>query len=192
VVLSLLGAYLTQAGRAGEAARLLAAEAARPSAGVEVLVTYGLALAKLGRGEAALAALDKAREVEPRNAMIFVDVGTVRLMAGDATGAKEAFETALLRNPAIARAHSSLGFMAAEAGRTEEALKHWREALELDPRECAALFALGQRLDGKGRDEGRPYFELFAARAPTALFSREIAQAGSRLAHPTEPPPPAR
>jgi arylsulfatase A-like enzyme/tetratricopeptide (TPR) repeat protein len=192
VVLSLLGAYLTQAGRAGEAARLLAAEAARPSAGVEVLVTYGLALAKLGRGEAALAALDKAREVEPRNAMIFVDVGTVLLMAGDATGAKEAFETALLRNPAIARAHSSLGFMAAEAGRTEEALKHWREALELDPRECAALFALGQRLDGKGRDEGRPYFELFAARAPTALFSREIAQAGSRLAHPTEPPPPAR
>jgi Flp pilus assembly protein TadD len=173
-VASLLGAYLTQAGNAPEAVGLLERYALRPAPDVEVLTTLSLALAKLRRAPEALATLARAREREPRNAMILVNVGTVRLMAGDERGAREAFEAALALNPGVARAHSSLGFLDGRNGLVDEALTHWRKALALDPRECEALRALGEFLLRRGRSaEARAYFELFVASAPDGARDAE-------------------
>ena len=115
--LSLLGAYLTQAGRAGEAVALLSGPAQRPEPDPEVLRSLALALGRLGRGKEAVATLARAREVDPQNVQLLVDLGTIRLMAGEAGPAREAFEAALAQNPGVARAHSSLGFMDAQIGR---------------------------------------------------------------------------
>jgi Tfp pilus assembly protein PilF len=107
--------------------------------------------------------------VEPRNATILVHVGTVHLMAGDRQRAREAFEAALAASPDSARAHSSLGFLDAEDGRSTEALEHWRRALALDPRERDALLALGELLRRRGRPaEARIYLELLARSAAGA------------------------
>ena len=62
---------------------LLEAPARAADPDVEILTTRGLALAKAGRFEEALASLARAREVSPKSAMVLVHEGTVRLMAGD-------------------------------------------------------------------------------------------------------------
>jgi choline-sulfatase len=173
-VASLLGGYLTQAGRPREAADLLEPYAARPDPDVQVLVARALALARLRQPQAALATLARAREVDPSNAMILVDVGTVHLMAEAREPARKAFEDALALNPRVARAHSSLGAMAAEEGRAEAAAAHWKAAVAADPREHDKILALGLGLWRQGRPEGRPYLEFFVTSAPPAVYARQI------------------
>ena len=170
--LSLLGAYLTQAGRAGKAVALLSGPAQRPEPDPEVLRSLALALGRLGRGKEAIATLTRARAVDPQNVQLLVDLGTVRLMANEAGPAREAFEAALAQNPDVARAHSSLGFIDAQAGDAGPALGHLRKALALDPRECETLLALTSlTFRRRGAVAARPYLELFvesAARTPCA------------------------
>jgi tetratricopeptide (TPR) repeat protein len=114
---------------------------------------------------------------------VLVEIGTVHLMARDEGRAREAFEAALVLNPGVARAHSSLGFMAAESGRREEALEHLRAAVRLDPREHEKLLALGVLLWRRsGSAAARPFLELFVASAPEVLYAREIERVRSRLA----------
>jgi tetratricopeptide (TPR) repeat protein len=187
-IASLRGAYLTQAGKAREAVDLLEPYARHANPDVEVLTTLGLALAKLGRAPEALAVLAKAREMEPRNAMVLVHAGTVHLMARDEKRAREAFEAALALNPSVARAHSSLGFLAAEHGRLDEALDHWRKAVALDPRECDGLLALGELLWRRGRpEEARVYLELFVASAPAGPPTRDVERVRRWLAGTASP-----
>ena len=188
VVAALRGAYLTQAGKAREAVDLLEPYAQHADPDVEVLTTLGLALAKLGRAPQALAVLAKAREMEPRNGTILVHLGTVQLMARDEKRAREAFEAALALNPGVARAHSSLGFLAAEHGRPDEALEHWKKAIALDPRECDGLLALGELLWSRGRpEEARVYLELFVASAPAGPPARDVARVRRWLAGTASP-----
>jgi arylsulfatase A-like enzyme/Flp pilus assembly protein TadD len=170
--LSLLGAYLTQAGRPAEAVRLLSDPARSSDPDPEVLRSLALALGRLHRGKEAVAILDRAREIDPQNVQLLVDLGTVRLMEGEVGPAREAFEAALSENPRVARAESSLGFIDAQAGRVEPALEHMKKALALDPRECGTLLALASLASHQGGTVAtRPYLELFvesAARTPCA------------------------
>ena len=142
---------------------------------MDVLVTRGLALAKMGRSQEALAELARAREQAPSNAMVLVDAGTVHLIAGEPDKARQAFEAALAIDPDVARAHSSLAFLAAESGRPREALERFQKAVALDPREHERLLALGLLLWQRGRAaEARPYLDLFVASAPPARYARAI------------------
>jgi choline-sulfatase len=176
--LSLLGAYLTEAGRAPEAADLLEAHASRADAALEVLTTRALALARSGRPGDALATLAAARERDPSNAMIVVETATVHLMAGDRDRARQAFREALAINPGVARAHSSLGVLSVEDGRTEQAIEHWKAATSLDAREHEKILAIGIALDRAGRTaEARACFEFFVNAAPPARYRRELERA---------------
>ncbi len=175
VALSLLGGYLTQAGRAREAVAVLEPRAKSLRADVDVRISLALALAKLSRFGESLGVLEKASAAEPHNGMVWVNSGTVHLMKGDRGRAREAFERALSVNPDTARALSSLAFMAAEEGRAEAALDHFRKALGLDSRESEKLLALGLGLRGAGRRAAaRPFLELYVAAAPPSLYAREI------------------
>ena len=165
--LSLLGAYLTQAGRPGEAVALLSGPARWPDPDPEVLRSLALALGRLGRGKEAVATLVRAREIDPQNVQLLVDLGTVHVMAGEAGPAREAFQAALAQNPDVARAHSSLGFIDAQAGLAGPALEHLKRALALDPRECETLLALASLASRQGgATAARPYLELFVELAP--------------------------
>jgi arylsulfatase A-like enzyme/Tfp pilus assembly protein PilF len=180
---ALLGGYLTQAGRPQEATGLLEPYARQPEPDVDVLVAHALALASLGRSQDALASLARARQIVPANAMLLVDVGTVRLMGGDRKAAREAFEAALKKDPNVARAWSSLGVLAAEDGRAEEATERLKQAIALDPRECDKLLAIASLLSRRGRAaEARGYLELFLASAPASLYSHELERARATLA----------
>jgi Tfp pilus assembly protein PilF len=104
-------------------------------------------------------------------------------MARDPGRARESFEAALTLNPGVARAQSSLAFMAAESGHGAEALERFGKAIALDPRENEKLLALGLLLWQRGRRaEARPYLELFAASAPPARYAREVERVRALLA----------
>jgi arylsulfatase A-like enzyme/Flp pilus assembly protein TadD len=173
---SLLGAYLGEAGRAREAAAWLEPVAREDDADPQVLVAYGLALAKLGRHEEAVTTFDRAVAADPLNARLLVERGTAHMMAGRSGPARADFDAAIANNPAAARAHTSLGVLAVEGGTASEAVAHWRRAVALDPREHRTLFALGMFHWRAGRrDAARAYLDFFAASAPPERYARELA-----------------
>jgi tetratricopeptide (TPR) repeat protein len=179
---AVLAQYLTDAGRAAEAVALLAPYARSADPGLDVLVAQGVALARLGRLSAAAEALERARAADPTNAMARVDLGTVRLLAGQDAQARAAFEEAVALDPGLALAHHSLGLLAAKSGDEEAALSHWRAALARDPNLVDALFRLGSALARRGQaEEARPYLEQFIARAPRELYTKQIAGATAWL-----------
>jgi arylsulfatase A-like enzyme/Tfp pilus assembly protein PilF len=173
---SLHAVYLTEAGHPREALRLLGphAKAARPD--VDVLNALGVAQARAGERDAALATFARARELYPAKAMPLVNAGTVYLMAGDRVRARQAFEAALELDDRVARAHNSLGVIAAEEGRTAEAISRWQRAVALDPGDYQTLFNLGKTLRDAGRPEARRYLEAYLRLAPAGLEARDIAR----------------
>ena len=174
---SLYAVYLTEAGRAREAAEVLAPYMTAVQPDLDVLTARGMALASLGRREEALQTFARARAADPSNTRVLVNIGTVYLMAGDAPHARQAFEAALDIDPDVARAHNSLGVIAAREGRTAEAIERWRRAAALDPRDYQTLFNLGVTLRKAGREaEARPYLEAYLKAAPPALEARDIAR----------------
>jgi len=180
---ALLGVYLDEAGHPREAADILEpyAKAAHPD--LDVLTARGMALSALGRRQEALASFAAAREVDPSNAMVLVNIGTVHLMDGDAQGARASFEEALRIDPGLARAHNSLGVLAAREGRLDEAVERWTRAAALDPSDYQTLFNLGSTLRRLGRGEdARPYLEAYLREAPAAGEARDIARVRAWLA----------
>ena len=180
--LSLLGAYLTEAGRPAEAVTLLARHAKQPEADLDVVTAYGMALATAGQRREAQSVFARARAEHPTSAMVLVNVGTVLLMDGDVGGARAAFEAALDIDPDVARAHNSLGVIAAREGRLPEAIERWKRAAALNPEDYQTLFNLGSVLWRSGRGaEARPYLEAYVRMAPAALEARDIARVRALL-----------
>jgi arylsulfatase A-like enzyme/Flp pilus assembly protein TadD len=180
---SLHAVYLTEAGRPREAIAFLEPYARNVAPDLDVLTALGMAQARAGRRDEALAAFARARLLDPSNAMVLVNVGTVHLMAGDRVRARQAFEAALDLDEGLARPHNSLGVIAAEEGRLPEAIARWRRAAELDPRDYQTLFNLGTTLRRTGREaEARPYLEAYLRAAPLALEARDIARVRAWLA----------
>ena len=83
--------------------------------------------------------------------MVRVNAGTVHLMAGErSAGRARRSKAALAIDPDVARAHNSLGVIAAREGRMPDAIEHWKRAAALDPRDYQTLFNLGSTLRGRG------------------------------------------
>ena len=77
----------------------------------------------------------------------------------------------------MARAHNSLGVIAAREGRYDEAIGHWRQAVALDPRDFQTLYNLGTLLVKLGRpQEARPYFDAYVRSAPPTVESADLAR----------------
>ena len=148
---AMLGAYLTQAGRPGEAVKLLEPFARRENADIEVLTSRAIALAKLRRFDEALATLARASSEDPSNGRLLLEVGTIHLMAGQRDRARDAWNSALALNPNLARAHTSLGILSLEDRHPAEAVEHWKAASALDPREYMTILGIGLSLAKAGQ-----------------------------------------
>ena len=180
---ALLGTYLTERGAAAEAVAVMTPDASADGADLQLLVALALAQARAGRHADAVATLERARAADPSSAMLLVDLGTVRLMANDVDAARRDFEAAIAANPELARAHSSLAAVNAEAGRTHDAIAGWREATRLDPAEYPRIFALGMSLARAGRNgPAAACLGFFAETAPPGLYGKQIAAARAWLA----------
>ena len=180
--LSLLAAYLTEAGRAQEAVDLLEPYAKAAALDYDVVTALGLARAAVGKTALAREAFEIAKQLDPGNPMSFVNLGTLALMTGDRINARGALTSALSMDPSIAKAHNTLGVMAAQEGRFDEAIAHWRKAAELNPRDYQTLFNLGKTLDKLGRAaEAEVFYRQYLEAAPLALEIRDIERVRARL-----------
>jgi len=180
---AILGGYLNEQGEDGKAIQLLEPYSRRPEPDIDILMALGAALAQAGRPQDALAAFERARQVDPSNAMTLVNVATVHLAARDYARARESLDAALELNPRVARAHNALGVIAAETGHPDEAIERWKTAVDLEPREYDTLYNLGLLLRRAGRAaEARPYLERFVREAPPAQYAADIAKTRGWLA----------
>ena len=185
---ALLGSYLVEAGRPDEAVGLLQPFVASEDADPQALEASALGLARLGRYDEAVRTLDRALLSDPTSGGLLVHLGTVQLMAGRRDQARASFERAVSLNPVLARAHSSLGALAAENGETSAALEHWRTAAALDAGEFRTVLAVAIGLIRRGREkEGRAYLEFFAASAPESRYAADVKRARAYLARPEQP-----
>lgn len=65
--------------------------------------------------------------------------------------------------------------IALQTGRREDAIAHWKRAVDLDRTNYDALFNLATELVNAGRmPEARPYLERFVRTAPRAIYGRDI------------------
>lgn len=101
----------------------------------------------------------------PRQAALFVLSGRVLLFQGYPDHAPRRFEAAAARAPGTALTHTALGDLHRSAGRTEEALSEYRDALEDSRSRPDTFIGLGQIAETSGvATEAREWYET-AARA---------------------------
>ncbi|MBI2885456.1 MAG: tetratricopeptide repeat protein [Candidatus Omnitrophica bacterium] len=79
----------------------------------------------------ALAAYQKAAELDPGYAAARVDVGVMLEQMGRLEDAQGAYESALLVDPRCREAHSNLANLHERLGQTEQAVAHWRQRYAL-------------------------------------------------------------
>lgn len=108
----------------------------------------------------ALAQFDTAREFDPDSPMIFAAQSTAYLQKYTATKdeqwltkAREAAENARRLNPDSAGVLLALGSVEREDGRPEEALAHYRRALELEPGRSETWHRIGMTYLKLGKDQ---------------------------------------
>ena len=177
-----LGRLLNDLGRPKEAESVLAPRMLAADVDLDILMTYGIALAQTGRKKEALAALQRARQADPSNALAAYSIGTAYLLFGDRESARQELEAAVALDPAMARAQGALGVIAATDGRRDEAVRRWTRALEVDPRDPDTLLNLGTLLWREGRrDEARAYFSRFLAEAPEEQYAGDRARVLAQL-----------
>jgi arylsulfatase A-like enzyme/tetratricopeptide (TPR) repeat protein len=185
---ALLGAYLNESGRAQETLDRLGVYAEAREPDVDVLFAVGAAQAQVGRRAEALSTFERARAIDPSNAMALVNIATVHMMAKDDAAARAALEKALRLEPNLSRAHNSLGVLEAQSGHVEAAIALFKKTLELNPAEYDTLFNLGVLLARQGREsEARGFFQDFTRRAPPPLYGRDLAWVRRWLATPETP-----
>jgi tetratricopeptide (TPR) repeat protein len=159
-----------QAGRMSEAEaglhRILAADSANHSAlsdrrapvsqadYAEAFKNLGVALAGLGKWDAALTTFRKALEINPDYADGHICVGNVYMAKGREEEAVACFQKALALNPDSAFAHNNLGTVMQRREKLEEARAYFEKALALNPGFADAHNNLGNVFHALGELNG--------------------------------------
>lgn len=101
-----------------------------------------------GRGEFQQASdlLTEALELNPRNGNLWVSLGVCRLQSGNLDGAIAGFAKAVELLPERGPFRGQLARMLEKAGRLDEAEKHFRELLKIEPRNPVVHFWLAEFL----------------------------------------------
>ncbi|HVB38096.1 MAG TPA: tetratricopeptide repeat protein, partial [Vicinamibacterales bacterium] len=146
----------------------------RPDA-VDALNALGIAEARLGRVNDAMATFQKVLTLDPADDMAMENIGSVYLAGNDLVHAEEAFKNALQANPKSSTAHSGLGVVQLKNGDTAEAVANWRQAIALNPTNYDALYNLAAELVREGNvAAARPVVEQFVRTAPPSLYADDI------------------
>jgi tetratricopeptide (TPR) repeat protein len=106
----------------------------------------------LGRPEDALAAYQRAIELDPKDATPHNGLGNVYADLGRTDEAIAAYQRAIELDPKLATPHNGLGNVYRALGRTDEAIAEFQRAIELDPKNAVSLASLAGCCRKLGRE----------------------------------------
>src|SRR5439155_701815 len=109
----------------------------------------------MSRGELAAARryFERARQLAPRSAFVYMNLCMLEAREGHLEEALHAASEAVRLRPDFSPSYLLLGNVLAKSGRTEEAAAAYRRAAALDPRDRAAPQALARLASGADQDE---------------------------------------
>ena len=119
--------------------------------------------------------LESTLEFAPNSARVHANLGRVYLAAGDVARAKVALARALELEPDHVRAydaHLQLGLIAQQEGHYEDAMRHYRRAIDLNARPAGAYVNLASALQELGRvEEARRALEAALVADPSLAIA---------------------
>jgi superkiller protein 3 len=124
-----------------EASRAL--DLARSTADVDTVLAVASGFRQAGEMEKALALLDRAVELAPKQAPALLNRGAVRQEMGRLAEAAADYEAASALDPALPEARFNLGVLAEERSQYVAALNHYAAALKANPGMACALNNVG-------------------------------------------------
>ena len=141
-----LGFYLHAAGLYDEAADVMGQVVTEQAGNAEAWNQLSLIHRDRNLLDDAEAALERALELDPTYAELYVNRADLLLRRGNTSGAAGALEQALQYDPTNSDAHNMRGAIAYADGRLDEAFEHWRTAIAHNPEDFAAMRNLGIEL----------------------------------------------
>ena len=111
-----------------------------------VLRRIGVALLALGRAGDALTPLERAKELDPADAVVCSLLGQLAAQQGNLHGAIQHYSHAVALEPENGHHHLRLGLALLQSGEVEAALDHLGRATELEPARAIAWTGLSQGL----------------------------------------------
>jgi Flp pilus assembly protein TadD len=155
--------------QAESAAACYARARALDAAAFEWSYLDGVVQARLGRQEAAVAALGEATRLRPQSVPARLKLAEALLAAGDLESSAALLQAILAEEPRTPQAHYGLGRVEAARGRMAAAAEHYQEATRLFERFGAAQYALALAYRDLGRGDD--------ARARLALYQKYLMDA---------------
>ncbi len=118
------------------------------------------------------AAYRKAIRLDPTLATAYINLGTLRLLAGSLPEAEALYRKALSLDDSLAEAFYNLGFMKLEARCFDEAIELLGRATDLEPEFADAHFNLAVVLQERGRGaEALPHWATYLALEPDGPYA---------------------
>jgi len=114
--------------------------------GVLSAVDASRAYRNSGNIEKSKAIINKAREKDPTNRELLLELVNTNIEAGDAAGAEKALNDAITTDPNNKQLHYTIGTIYIDLGENEKAEAALRKALEIDPNYQDAQYQLGAHL----------------------------------------------
>lgn len=145
---------LSDAGDNAGAERVLRAALARRPRDFALCNVLGVVLKRAGRLREAVAALEQARKLEPKNVSPWINLGNTWMLLDEAGKARDAFARVVRLEPKRAENWRLLGRAQARCGDGIEARKSFERALLLNPRDVSATCDLLQAMIEAGDLEG--------------------------------------
>ena len=141
----------------------------------ELWVQLGIARAGPGNVKEAIAAFEKAAELDPEMAEAYNSAGAMEFESGDAVRGEAALRTAIRAQPNYAPAHDNLGNLLAETGRFAEADYHFKAALRYQENYVGAHYNYALALNRVHRlADARAQVEAILAIQPGSAEAHEF------------------
>lgn len=175
-----LALALVELGRLDEAAsHFRASLAIEPRC--EIHSDLGFTYARMNKPAEAFSAYRNALELDPECASAHLNLAVAYVQAGKLAEAEAHYRKALPGRP-TAETHNGLGYVLARQGRTDEAYREFRTAIEIDERYTPAYNNLAEGLAREGKfAEAEGYYERSLAVKPSAAVYNALGVVQRRL-----------
>jgi tetratricopeptide (TPR) repeat protein len=157
VIVSGYGVVLVQNAKTAKGIEVLEKSLGLFDRDAEVWTNLGIAYARQGDFGRAAQDFARALEIDPNDPSINDDAGAFYFTkavkdknAEDLRKSKEYFEKAVTADPALASAYNGLGGVLKIMGRTDDAVRNWEKAHELDPQFAFPVYNLALAYLEKG------------------------------------------